>query len=175
MNKTCCVCKQEKSADEFYAGEYRCSACSRERRKRYYYANRQEEQRKAREYQANDRESSRERSASYYRRNVETQRARKREDYRKMAYGSASPIVDRNEKETWVYQCFDVGGRLIYVGISVSFHRRLKEHAKGKSWWSEVAGVSLTKCVDRQTAEQLEKQLIETLLPIHNVALKPIQ
>ena len=71
--------------------------------------------------------------------------------------------------ETSVYQYFDSRGRLLYVGVTGRGQRRQAEHARSKTWWSEVAASSVEHYPTRDEALAREQALIQTYRPTHNV------
>ena len=169
----CVRCGQIKSADEFYRYRKSCKECVREARRVSYQKNIEYERKQAREYQARDRDLSRQRCRDYFERHKDREREKKRNAYRLKQYGTTEPILERASKPTWVYVLTGERDEVIYVGISIDYERRLKEHSKRKTWWHEVRHISLTWCEDRTFAEKLEVCLIEDHLPKYNVALNP--
>ena len=74
---------------------------------------------------------------------------------------------------TTLYRMRDASGRLLYVGISDSFVRRLAQHQRRKDWWSEIASVALTHYPTRSAAEKAERDAIKSERPLHNITHAP--
>ena len=73
----------------------------------------------------------------------------------------------------YLYQAFDEGGSVLYVGISSQPQARIKEH-KRKSPWSRVAVRFEIKCVgNRFDAMREERAAIEKHRPPFNLSLNP--
>lgn len=72
-----------------------------------------------------------------------------------------------------LYRCFAADGALLYVGISVGFARRWYEHAKAKSWWPEVARLTVDLFPDRPSADAAETAAIRDEKPRYNVGKTP--
>ena len=68
---------------------------------------------------------------------------------------------------TNLYRCFDGDGQLLYVGISWST-KRFRQHKNGKSWWREVATISIEHYPTRRQALNAEREAIQTEDPIYN-------
>lgn len=81
-------------------------------------------------------------------------------DYRSMQIESRIHVI---------YRLLDASGRLLYVGISNDLTRRLREHAKEKSWWHEVRGHFHVPCADREDAQRQESLAIQTENPKYNI------
>lgn len=69
---------------------------------------------------------------------------------------------------TTLYQFRDADGCLLYVGISGDGLRRIQQHA-AKSWWPQVATISISHYADRGSALQVEARTIRALSPKFNV------
>lgn len=76
---------------------------------------------------------------------------------------------------TRVYWLHDYTGRLLYVGMGVSAHARLLDHARKKDWWPEVdpSRTVIRRYPTRDHARAAETHAIETEKPIHNVLGTP--
>jgi predicted GIY-YIG superfamily endonuclease len=61
-----------------------------------------------------------------------------------------------NFQPTLLYRLRDRGGALLYIGITTDLKRRLREHAKSKPWWPDVATVETEAHVGYGVAEQAE-------------------
>ncbi|MEH0552554.1 GIY-YIG nuclease family protein [Streptomyces sp. B21-101] len=70
---------------------------------------------------------------------------------------------------TALYRLRTERGHLLYVGISSDPLRRWPEHAAEKSWWSDVASLSIQWFESRPAALEAEASAIRTEQPIHNV------
>lgn len=70
---------------------------------------------------------------------------------------------------TAVYKLYDTFGDLIYVGITIDPETRFKAHSYDKWWWPSVARTEIEWTLSFRIAECVEKQLIETHQPKHNV------
>lgn len=71
-------------------------------------------------------------------------------------------------KQTKLYRHFDVHGRLLYVGISLSAVSRLSQHNKNAHWEGKIARVEVEKYPNRQEALRAEAWAIELEQPLHN-------
>ena len=72
-----------------------------------------------------------------------------------------------------LYRCFNSKGRLLYVGISISAARRLSDHEKKKSWFSQICRIEVERFRSREKALAAERKAIKTEKPIHNIILQP--
>jgi len=68
-----------------------------------------------------------------------------------------------------VYRFYDALDRLLYVGQSVSVAARLAGHRKDKGCWEDIQRIELIHCANKREMDDLERQLIEELHPLHNV------
>lgn len=71
---------------------------------------------------------------------------------------------------TALYRHLDSSGGLLYVGISFSVVRRTGEHRRDRSWWSEVASITLEWFDSREDAIEAERKAIESESPRYNIA-----
>jgi hypothetical protein len=72
---------------------------------------------------------------------------------------------------TTLYRMFDVSQNLLYVGISARpLLGRLKEHGAAKSWWPEVAYLTVEHFPTRAEAAAAEVRAIRTEHPKYNQA-----
>ena len=69
---------------------------------------------------------------------------------------------------TFVYQCFDAQGNLLYVGMTSSCERRMKQHEMYSPWYKNMSNYTAESFSERHTAARHERKLIKTLLPMHN-------
>lgn len=75
---------------------------------------------------------------------------------------------------TDVYRVRDVNGDLLYVGISVNFFSRAKEHRTYSSWWPLACDGTLETYSTRRDAEIVEARAIRDESPRFNVTRYPI-
>jgi excinuclease UvrABC nuclease subunit len=68
-----------------------------------------------------------------------------------------------------VYRMYDSKGDLLYIGKSQSFLSRVQQHAETKTWWTEVANISVTHYPCRCTTEDAERDAIRAEKPKYNV------
>lgn len=68
-----------------------------------------------------------------------------------------------------VYRCFDKDDRLLYVGCTGDWQRRLWQHRSNTPFWPEVVAVTFAGYPTRDEALQAESRAIDTESPIHNV------
>lgn len=68
-----------------------------------------------------------------------------------------------------LYRMFDRDGRLLYVGITLDVAQRFKEHKVVKSWWSEIASITLEHHETRHDVEAAEAAAIAAEQPLFNV------
>ena len=70
----------------------------------------------------------------------------------------------------FLYRLRDANGALLYVGVTVDWPSRFKQHQRDKAWWPQVA---LTEIVPvggtRAQLEAIERAVIVAEQPIHNV------
>jgi hypothetical protein len=72
-------------------------------------------------------------------------------------------------KPTALYRCFDAGGDLLYIGITLRYPTRWREHSDAKSWWTDVASMTLEWFGSWTEAEVAERTAILAENPRHNV------
>jgi len=71
--------------------------------------------------------------------------------------------------ERWcVYACFDRQERPLYVGMTGSGHRRLRQHGKNREWWPRVDHVRIYHYEDRDECMVREVDLMRWLRPEFN-------
>lgn len=66
-----------------------------------------------------------------------------------------------------LYRFFDAGGRLIYVGMTSDFGKRLTDHAD-KAWFLAVAAISIERFPSYAEAAVAEDRAISTEHPLKN-------
>lgn len=69
-----------------------------------------------------------------------------------------------------LYRFFNEENELLYVGISMDFWNRFKNHQNRKSWWREVAFAKVAHLDDVNAATHAEKVAIAEERPIYNVS-----
>jgi predicted GIY-YIG superfamily endonuclease len=71
----------------------------------------------------------------------------------------------------YLYRHFDQGGRLLYVGASVSPLRRLlqHQHCLGARWFDRIVRIEIERFATREAALAAEKQAIKIEKPEFNV------
>jgi len=70
-----------------------------------------------------------------------------------------------------VYIFRDDEGRPLYVGQSIRFLKRLREH-QNRDFYNQSATVDIIKCADEAEMCAVESSLIKALDPPHNIALR---
>ena len=71
---------------------------------------------------------------------------------------------------TTLYRLYDNAGELLYIGIAEHWPSRMKQHAREKAWFPQVAELRLEKHEDRASAEVAEVAAIKAEEPRHNIA-----
>lgn len=82
------------------------------------------------------------------------------------------PRPDRpaqSPQRAWLYCLRDTGNRAVYVGITDTPLRRLRQHSSQKPWWRLVDRVGLWQFEDRASALAAEATLIHYFRPPFNV------
>jgi predicted GIY-YIG superfamily endonuclease len=69
-----------------------------------------------------------------------------------------------------LYRFYDDERRLLYIGISANFGRRLDKHLRDKPWFCRVANIAVQHFTSRTAALEAERRAIVTEKPLHNVA-----
>jgi len=67
-----------------------------------------------------------------------------------------------------VYRFFDEQGRLLYIGATNCFPRRLREYAREKPWWGEVARIDIEYFRSLRAAQTAEVKAIKSEKPLYN-------
>lgn len=70
---------------------------------------------------------------------------------------------------TTLYRLYSNAGRLLYVGVADNWPSRMKQHAREKPWWGEVASTRFEQYDSRDKALSAEAAAIRSERPIHNV------
>jgi predicted GIY-YIG superfamily endonuclease len=73
-----------------------------------------------------------------------------------------------------LYRWFHSDGTLLYVGVSGSIHKRVKQHEKSAEWFSQAAFMTVEWFANRFEVERAESQAIKNESPIYNKALSSI-
>jgi len=68
-----------------------------------------------------------------------------------------------------LYRFFDAADRLLYIGITVGIRSRLMKHEVEKSWYGEIARISVEHFPNRLAVLAAEKAAIQAEKPLHNV------
>lgn len=68
----------------------------------------------------------------------------------------------------FVYRCYDVADRLLYVGVTSNLPARLARHRGESPWWAVVARLEADGYGDRAEADRHERHLIRIKRPVHN-------
>ena len=76
--------------------------------------------------------------------------------------------VPVSRRPTTVYRAFDAQDRLLYVGCTTRWTDRLMQHA-GKTWWRDVARVTLVHFEDHQEGLRAEGRAQEDENPVYNI------
>lgn len=78
-------------------------------------------------------------------------------------------MIEVDDSPQVLYRMFDTAGVLLYVGITFRPETRFYAHEQGKSWWHEVAEITLEHFAGRATVEEAERVAIRTERPKYNV------
>lgn len=76
------------------------------------------------------------------------------------------------EIQTALYRHFDAGGRLLYIGISLSPTYRLAQHRGCSAWFRDIASVTIQWFPDRPAALDAEREAIRAENPEFNTVHK---
>lgn len=68
-----------------------------------------------------------------------------------------------------LYRMFDDKDVLLYVGITNSLERRLKQHSEEKPWFTRIDRVEIEKFESRKEVENAERHAILNEKPLHNI------
>jgi predicted GIY-YIG superfamily endonuclease len=77
--------------------------------------------------------------------------------------------VNAVSHQTSLYRHFAADGSLLYVGISLSWPARTKTHARGSTWFEQVAKVEIEHFPTRADALNAEREAIKRERPKFNV------
>lgn len=72
-----------------------------------------------------------------------------------------------------LYRCFSERGMCLYIGMTTQPGVRLRKHAEGKDWWSDVSTIELEHYRSKGALEKAEKAAILAAAPVHNVHSNP--
>lgn len=67
-----------------------------------------------------------------------------------------------------LYRFFGSGGTLLYIGITNSIPRRLRQHNDKKDWWLGVASITTEHYPSREAVLEAEKRAIIAEAPLYN-------
>jgi predicted GIY-YIG superfamily endonuclease len=101
-----------------------------------------------------------------------TARQRRRQ-YRKLTpwyVRGAHNYSGRTDGKTILYRFYDSKGKLLYVGITNNFDRRLQQHLADKWWAPQIARTQKVLYPSRTAAQNAELRAIRSERPRHNVA-----
>ena len=70
---------------------------------------------------------------------------------------------------TYLYRHFDKEGNLLYVGISLSFTKRLKQHSDNSHWFDLITNVTIENFQNRSDALEAERVSIQKENPLFNL------
>lgn len=68
-----------------------------------------------------------------------------------------------------LYRMFDADNTLLYVGITNSLQRRLKQHSEEKPWFRRIDRIEIERFATRKEVEYAERQAIINEDPLHNI------
>lgn len=68
-----------------------------------------------------------------------------------------------------LYRFYNGNGALLYIGIALQPFARMGQHRREKSWWGEVATVTIEHYVSRPKAMAAERAAIKAEKPRYNV------
>lgn len=71
--------------------------------------------------------------------------------------------------DQYLYRLFGADDTLLYTGVSDDWTRRLRQHALGKQWATEILSVTLETYPDRPAVLAAERQAIRSEKPLHNI------
>lgn len=75
---------------------------------------------------------------------------------------------DSRVEEHILYRMFDCKYRLLYAGITLNVHGRMKQHGSSKDWWPEVQHIILERFPSRAELAAAERRVIVTEHPKYN-------
>lgn len=73
------------------------------------------------------------------------------------------------DRPQWLYRLFNSDGRLLYIGVSDSVWRRIKEHERDQDWGHDIAHVSRWRYPGRAAVLAAEKRAIAAEGPLYNI------
>ena len=68
-----------------------------------------------------------------------------------------------------LYRFYSATGQLLYVGITMNPAQRFRSHRDTKTWWGDVAGISIENYDTREDLENAERRAIQVEHPLHNI------
>lgn len=80
------------------------------------------------------------------------------------------PTISSRGDATYLYRHFDETGRLLYVGISLSFIARLTQHKDASHWAHAIRSVKAEVYPTRKEATEAETNAIQVEAPLYNIA-----
>ena len=73
------------------------------------------------------------------------------------------------DEPTILYRFYDVGGRLLYIGITCNLAERLRAHARTQDWWPGVVRRTVVWYGSREEAEAAETKAVMAEDPLRNI------
>lgn len=91
------------------------------------------------------------------------------------ATGAENPEVSSTERAVLdgraeLYRYYDKGGRLLYVGVSLSSLMRLTQHRRERTWFDRVSKITIERFPTRAAALAAERNAIRMQRPLFNLA-----
>lgn len=74
-----------------------------------------------------------------------------------------------HNQEHSLYRFFGAGDVLLYVGLTVRLPTRLRDHQRGKAWWTEVERMTVQRYPGRPEVEEAERLAIMIERPKYNI------
>lgn len=68
-----------------------------------------------------------------------------------------------------LYRHFDSGGKLLYVGISISALQRFLGHRSNSEWVGQIATMTIEQCANIDEARERERAAIKAEKPLWNI------
>lgn len=68
-----------------------------------------------------------------------------------------------------LYRFWNSEGALLYIGLTDHPLRRWSQHSKSKSWWHQVAGITIEHFDTRNQLNKAERAAIKAERPLHNI------
>jgi predicted GIY-YIG superfamily endonuclease len=78
-----------------------------------------------------------------------------------------------SDADQWLYRIYDAEGGLLYVGVTNQCVKRFDQHGQERTWWRDVASITVEHVPDRGAVAAAELKAIQEENPRHNIAGKP--